>query len=599
MFSIKNIDTEPKYKNPPSILQKSKQLLIPLIIVPLLLILLLSAYIVSSQGKQAQKALFDSTAKNIESIANTHLAPLEQIVTLLEDCDAVRKHMHTASLHPKQQFSSAKNLEDVISFPYTYRSLFEVPAIHAVSLYIDDHMEYYSINSDKEGTIERLNSISYYYSAESFPTGTLCTYANSEYVYYICDFRDIYTNTYYGQFIIELTPIPDTVSATSIRNFQYPYKIDLTTHKNLQYYICNQDDTIIFTRFAKNVGDSYNDVVSGRLSSSEQSAGGDENNTLLYTATLDCDATLYVLAPLQHSTTFTPWISVFIILFCCIILGIILLILFYASIHNEVHHYYDLSREYPLSVPDVQSTCSETKTLLTIINERIDDINALKEEYDNCQLQLKDSKIQSLESQMNPHFVYNALDIIHWQAVAAGASDIMNTVDTLASMLRKDIFHRNTKRTLRHELQFTKEYLIFQQTQHDVLFTFSFNVDDSILDEYYIPANTVQPIVENCIQHGFSDGCTDGSIVIDLWEDTDGIFIRVTDNGIGFDPSILSSNKDASSASVEKNNNIAIQNIQKRLKMYYGEDYGISFSSSPGIGTIATIYLPFDTNQAK
>ena len=199
---------------------------------------------------------------------------------------------------------------------------------------------------------------------------------------------------------------------------------------------------------------------------------------------------------------------------------------------------------------------------------------------------------------MDPHFLFNILDSIGWKAAESGSSDVSTMVQRLGEMLRSDLmFNDRQKLTLREELQYVQNYLILQKIRSGAeAFDYTINADDEILGLYYLPKLTLQPIVENCITHAFRGINRKGHIQINIWEDMDAVYCHIIDNGCGFD-SDRYFDQPATEAPSNHGNHIALSNIQNRLRMLYGPEYGLTIKSVIDEGTTVIVRLPFDRNK--
>ena len=145
-------------------------------------------------------------------------------------------------------------------------------------------------------------------------------------------------------------------------------------------------------------------------------------------------------------------------------------------------------------------------------------------------------------------------------------------------------------------MQYVKDYLALEQIRLAGRFTYTINVDEDLLS-CRIPKLSIQPIVENSIVHGFQNLSHPGTIEIQMWEDTDGLRCSIRDNGIGFDADGFFEHKPANQPD-SKHNHIALHNIQDRIHMLCGPQYGIHIRSIIGMGTEVMITFPIDEGDS-
>lgn len=192
----------------------------------------------------------------------------------------------------------------------------------------------------------------------------------------------------------------------------------------------------------------------------------------------------------------------------------------------------------------------------------------------------KESELIALQSQINPHFLYNALDSIFWMAEERNATDISQMTVALSRLFRLSLNNGDKLITIRQELEMVYNYITIQEFRFEDHIHVSASVDDGLLDVKIIKF-ILQPLVENAINHGIIPKKNGGSIFLRIWREGDDIMITVEDDGVGFET-------DGSSIPT---GGYALRNIEERLLLYYGPGYGLKISSSPGCGTTAQVRL--------
>ena len=208
-------------------------------------------------------------------------------------------------------------------------------------------------------------------------------------------------------------------------------------------------------------------------------------------------------------------------------------------------------------------------------------------------------ELAALQSQINPHFLYNTLDAIRGQAIQENNREVAMMIQTLSAFFRYSISRKGNTVTLRDELDNVRNYMKIQQYRFGDRFTLDLDIDDPEVYDFYVPRLIFQPIVENAIMHGLKDMRSGGLITIDV-EETDDLIIMISDNGAGMTLSQLDALNDrilGESADVEtdgsgKHAGIALVNVQKRIELFFGAPYGLHVYSSVGQGTDVEITLP-------
>ena len=209
-------------------------------------------------------------------------------------------------------------------------------------------------------------------------------------------------------------------------------------------------------------------------------------------------------------------------------------------------------------------------------------------------------ELAALQSQINPHFLYNTLDAIRGQAIQENNREVAMMIQTLSAFFRYSISRKGDAVTLRDELDNVQNYMKIQQYRFEDRFRLEMEIEDPEVYDYYVPRLILQPIVENAIQHGLENMRSGGLITIDV-EETDDLLIMISDNGKGMTLQELDElngriltekvvKKEPVSA--EKHKGIALVNVQKRIELFFGVPYGLHVYSSVGQGTDVEITLP-------
>lgn len=206
------------------------------------------------------------------------------------------------------------------------------------------------------------------------------------------------------------------------------------------------------------------------------------------------------------------------------------------------------------------------------------------------------SELNALQAQINPHFLYNTLDSIIWMAEGGNTKDVVLMTSSLAKLLRKSISNRRELVTLEEETEYTRSYLIIQKMRYKDKLEYHIDVDPCIVDVEVIKL-IIQPLVENAIYHGIKYKEGKGSISVSARYEEDEIVIRVTDDGNGMTQEQLSHIFDEREVDT-LHNGVGVRNVQKRIQLYYGGEYGITYESEPGRGTTACIHIPDSIRQS-
>lgn len=200
-----------------------------------------------------------------------------------------------------------------------------------------------------------------------------------------------------------------------------------------------------------------------------------------------------------------------------------------------------------------------------------------------------------LKAQINPHFLYNTLGSIKWMAISKGQDDIGELVTSLIELLKASIKQKNTYQKLSEEIDYIKYYISIIQSSLDGVIQMNYDIEEGI-ENYYVLNFMLQPIVENAIFHGLELRKGNARIDLKACIEENKLVIKISDNGRGMSQEkiqqILSNQSDNKYSGL---NSIGVKNVNERLKLYFGESYGLKYTSQNGEGTTVKFTLPIMT----
>ncbi|WP_173437666.1 sensor histidine kinase, partial [Sharpea azabuensis] len=228
----------------------------------------------------------------------------------------------------------------------------------------------------------------------------------------------------------------------------------------------------------------------------------------------------------------------------------------------------------------------EIGQLITGFGHMINRIKFLIEEVYESKLAQKNYEMRALQQQINPHFLYNTLSMINFMAIESGQNDISKITLALSDFYRTALNKGHNTTSLADELKNMNAYLDIQQMMHDYEFDLDIEIDDDIMD-YETPNLILQPIVENAIGHGI-DLLEDRKGVLKVYAtvDEENVYIMVEDNGVGMDQETINTMLSQNSKGY------GMRNVNQRIKLLYGEEYGLHIESIVGQGSVVIIRLP-------
>lgn len=232
-------------------------------------------------------------------------------------------------------------------------------------------------------------------------------------------------------------------------------------------------------------------------------------------------------------------------------------------------------------ISEVSSLSSSFAHMVYMIRELINKVKAEE-------ISLRKTELKALQAQINPHFLYNTLDSIQWMCEQEKTKDAVKMVGALARLFRISISRGKELIPIKDEINHAKSYLVIQSYRYKNQFTYEFIVDETILD-YLCNKITLQPILENAIYHGIGRMVDEGKVTVIAKQEEGDIVFSVEDNGAGMTKeqceSILKKERSDSSG-------IGIKNVNDRIKIFFGEEYGIRIESELDVGTTITIRFP-------
>ena len=204
------------------------------------------------------------------------------------------------------------------------------------------------------------------------------------------------------------------------------------------------------------------------------------------------------------------------------------------------------------------------------------------------EISLRKTELKALQAQINPHFLYNTLDAIGWLCEEERCQDAVEMVNALAKLFRISISKGHELITIQKEVEHARSYLKIQNFRYKNQFSYDFQIEEDCL-QYYCNKITLQPIIENAIYHGLDRMVDEGHIQIGIYSEGEDVIFRVEDNGVG-----MSEEQCRSILHKEPGDNsgIGIKNVNDRIKIYFGKEYGLSIESELDVGTCVTIRMP-------
>lgn len=241
----------------------------------------------------------------------------------------------------------------------------------------------------------------------------------------------------------------------------------------------------------------------------------------------------------------------------------------------------------------------------------MDKYAAYRTRKNTAQILDKQTELTALQSQINPHFLYNTLESIRGQALIDDNVEIARMVEALSAFFRYSISRKGSLVTLRDEMANIENYMLIQRYRFNNRFSLEVIIDeeDEKAYDFLIPRLIIQPVVENAIYHGLEEKLEGGKVTIEVIVTDQNLILTISDNGQGMDEEKLKElnariqaddvDLDEGENQNQRNTGIALPNIHKRIQLLFGDEYGVNVYSTEGQGTDVEITIPVDYNHDR
>lgn len=274
------------------------------------------------------------------------------------------------------------------------------------------------------------------------------------------------------------------------------------------------------------------------------------------------------------------------------LLSTILSQLIIRPVQQMIYHINRISKRETNHVP-APEMFSELNDIVFALNNMIQQLNTYYEDNLEKHMLLKNAEIHALQTQLNPHFLFNTLNTIAWKAQIANDEEVYQMVISLGEMLKTNICSRDTTFiTLEEELNYIKFYTYLLKMRFEDKITVTLQVDESLF-HYLVPRFCIQALVENSFSHGLEPKKGNGRLIINIIAHEHTMEISVIDDGVGF--KAIPDIKSIQSTTKETHTHIGLKNLNRRLSLLYDESVFITIKSTPNICTIVSFIIPLKT----
>lgn len=370
----------------------------------------------------------------------------------------------------------------------------------------------------------------------------------------------------------------------------------LNSYKGSEMYLIGNNGKVISSTNKEMIGKEYIDE-SFEESLKLNKEGyiyntGKENITFYHTVS----KTGWKLVQTIPRKSFIPFadtinILVFIAIFFCLIFGILFSVVQSKVVLNPLKYLLNEMQKLRSGNFNIEFITKSNDEVGQITKEFTEIIKHLQEMINLVyisKVKQREAELIALEAQINPHFLYNTLDSIHWLAVKEKKYTISEQIEALSEMFRHVLHNGSEIVTIQEELEFLKNYIFLQKAKYGNRIEYVIHVDPE-LNDCITPKLILQPLVENSVLHGLEPKLRGGTVEVSVMQHSKGIRLTVSDNGVGTDGDKINSIIDEKK---ESHNIFALSNINERIKMRYGENYGLSFFSEKERGTRVEVLIP-------
>jgi two-component system sensor histidine kinase YesM len=377
--------------------------------------------------------------------------------------------------------------------------------------------------------------------------------------------------------------------------------MDSTLTPNTKFFLVDEKDNIIFSSDKDLINTSIHRVIEGNADfDSFNNKEININGQKYYLMTSVSDMSnwkVVMLVPREELFSFfgKMYGMTALTALVIIIVSVIIAIMIATGVARPLYKLNGAMREVARGNFDAEievGGSGEVREISLTVQKMIREIKTLIGKIYKEEEEKRVAEMNALQSQINPHFLYNTLNAIKWMANIQGASGIENVLNTLSSMFAFTAKSSCDFVPIREEIEFVQNYLKILNIRYYNKFTVDFDIDENVY-EYKTLKFLLQPVIENAVFHGIEGVERKGRIRIAIYHSEGKVFFKVEDNGKGITKEVLDRIFSEEGENVHKKfNSIGIPNIQKRIRLHFGEEYGLSIQSVSNRGTTVTIVIP-------
>jgi len=367
---------------------------------------------------------------------------------------------------------------------------------------------------------------------------------------------------------------------------------NLNTYRGGKIFLLETNSSVISSTDKNMLGVRYSDpILTENLTASNEGFfedhTGNANDVILYYTIPEARWTLVQVIPRVDLLPLVNTVNmiIFIAIFFCLLFGLLFSLIQDVVVLKPLKNLLKGLENLHDDDFDLVLTTKSNDEIGKIVNR----LKELNNEVYVSKIKQREAELLALEAQINPHFLYNTLDSIRWLALKDKNYGVSEQLEALSEMFRHVLHSGEEIVTIEEEMAFINDYMFLQQAKYGKRIRLELQIDP-VVHNCLIPKLVLQPLVENAVLHGLEPKLEGGVIQVIIRRDGENISLSVSDNGVGVDGEkirmMIDNKKQVSHA-------FALKNIDERIKLKYGESYGLNFSGGQGQGLRVDILIPY------
>lgn len=426
--------------------------------------------------------------------------------------------------------------------------------------------------------------------------------------------KDRLSNVYYLSLVRELKDVRGNMIGVLVMNIS-PTVLTTITNLNSNKSFVRLDNKIISTQESYESSEENfktlerHEEISSSKSVLEGNINGDKSyvivNDFNMEKALNNKFEVVVIIPLTKITLETNKVAINTLKIAIAAIALSMIIILYFSknisrrinslrveMHKVVTGDFNISNDIQ-GKDEIGQLYADLNIMIDSIKKLINEVYVEKIQKEKLKAYQKDIEFKMLSSQINPHFLYNTLETIRMKAICNDERELADLVKKLGKLMRRNLEVSGKEVSLKSELDLIESYLDIQSVRFEGKVNYNLIISEEIdIESYKILPLLLEPIVENAFIHGLEDKTGKGKILVNIYSEQEKLYIEIEDDGVGIEEEILNQIREKLEKVDDENKSIGITNVNQRMKLYYGEFYGVKIESRLSMGTKVTLCLP-------